>query len=355
MRDNMIKFKESKLLQTVLYIFVLALLSACILAIFFRPTPERYGINQYKRAMFLDTINGTAYRPFVYRALLPVTVRTIASLTPPNIHEASTAFVEDHRATIKIFETYQWETSAACTYFVAAILMWLCLMGFGHYAARLTLFTLNLDETPLRRALLAGSVLLGLPAFFSYTSYIYDPPQLFLFTFALYLLARGRMTAFLVTFVFCVFNKETAILLIPIYAVVYHQQHTRRQFIGITTALIAIFAAIKLLINHVYQANPGFSVEFHLFPDNFLLLTYGWTFTGLLTFLALLWLLLYNWNKKPRFLKIAFLLTLPILIGMTFLFGLLNEWRDYYEAYPIAFALAVDSLQRLNTLLDRPT
>jgi hypothetical protein len=35
------------------------------------------------------------------------------------------------------------------------------------------------------------------------------------------------------------------------------------------------------------------------------------------------------------------------------MFGLLNEWRDYYEAYPIAFALIVDSLQRLGNALQK--
>ena len=347
-------FQPSKPFQSALYLVILALVSGYVLSIFFRPTPERYGINQYKRAMFLETINGTAYRPFVYRALLPVTVRTIASVTPPGVHASFTAFIEDHRITLQWFDTYLWEKEAAFTYLIASLLMWMSLMGFGHYTAKLTLLSLNLNETPLRRGLLAGSVLLGLPAFFAYTSYMYDPPQLFLFALALYLLAKGSMTAFLVTFIFCVLNKETAILLIPIYAFTYYKRQPRKQFIGVTAALIVIFVTLKALINYAYRANPGFTVEYHLFPDNFLILTRGWTFTGLLTFLALSWLLIFKWDEKPPFLKTALLLTLPILAGTTLLFGLINEWRDYYEAYPIAFALIVDSLMKLNSAIERP-
>jgi hypothetical protein len=350
MQNNWLK---SKTVQRIAYFILLAFISAYVLAIFFRPTHDRYGINQYKRSMFLDTINGNAYRPFAYRVLLPVTVRTVASITPQNVHEAFSAFVKDHRFSIQVFTTFQWEMDAAYTYFIASLLMWLSLMGFGHYAARLTMQTLNMDETPRLRTLLAGIVLLALPPFFRYTSYIYDPPQLFLFTLALYFLASNKMRAFLVTFIFCVLNKETAILLILIYAVIYYKQHPRRQFIRISALLVAIFMVIKLSINYAYRLSPGFTVEAHLLEDNFLLTTYGWAFANLLSFGVYLWLLIYKWDEKPYFLKAAFICTFPILFGLTLFFGLIDEWRDYYEAYPAAFALIVDSMRRLSNGLSK--
>ena len=346
-------FLKSKSIQQIAYFFLLVLISAYVLAVFLRPTPDRYGINQYKRSMFLDTVNGQAYRPFAYRVLLPITVRTVASITPQNVHETFSAFVKDHRFSLQVFTTNQWETDAAYTYFIASLLMWLSFIGFGHYTAKLTMLTLKLDETPGLRALLAVSVLLALPPFFKYTSYIYDPPQLFLFTLALYFLASDRLRAFVISFIFCVINKETAILLIPIYAVMYYKQQPRRQFLGITALLVALYLLIKLSINYAYRISPGFTVETHLLEDNFRILTYGWTFTGLLTFAVYLWLLIYKWDEKPYFLKVAFLCTFPILLGMTLLFGLIDEWRDYYEAYPAAFALIVGSLQRLGNILSK--
>jgi hypothetical protein len=347
------KQKPSVLVQKLGYVFMLALVSLYVLAIFFRPTHDRYGINQYKHSLFLPSINGTAYRPFVYRVLLPVSVRTILSITPQNVQDSFPAFVEDHSYTIQIFQLYQWETGAAYSYFVATFLMWLCFIGFGHYAAKLTRLTLNLNETPFLRALLAGSALLALPTLFCYTSYIYDPPQIFLFTLAFYLLASKKIWAFLITFVFCVLNKETAILLIPLYVLLYYREHPRKKLFGTSAVLIVIYTVIKLYIDHVYRANLGTGMEWHLFPDNFTLLTFGWTFTGFMTFLVYAFLLIYKWNEKPGFLKIAFLGTFPILFGMTLMFGLINEWRDYYEAYPVAFALVVDSLQRLGNMLSK--
>jgi len=38
---------------------------------------------------------------------------------------------------------------------------------------------------------------------------------------------------------------------------------------------------------------------------------------------------------------------------MTLLFGLIDEWRDYYEAYPAVFAMIVHSLQRLGNMLSK--
>lgn len=346
-------FLKSKTTRQVAYFFLLALISAYVLAVFFHPTPDRYGINQYKRSKFLDTINGQAYRPFAYRVLLPITVRMIAEVTPQNVQDAFSAFVTDHRFSIQIFTANLWETDAAYIYFIASLLMWLSLMGFGHYTSKLTMLTLKLDETPSLRALLAASVLLALPPFFKYTSYIYDPPQLFLFTLALYFLASDKLRAFIVTFIFCVINKETAILLIPIYAIVYYKQQPRARLLGTSALLVAIYAVIKFSINYVYRLSPGFTVETHLLEDNFRILTYGWTFTGLLTFAVYLWLLVYKWDEKPYFLKVAFFCTLPILLGMTLLFGLIDEWRDYYEAYPAVFALIVHSLQRLGSTLSK--
>jgi hypothetical protein len=34
---------------------------------------------------------------------------------------------------------------------------------------------------------------------------------------------------------------------------------------------------------------------------------------------------------------------------MAFLFGYIDEWRGYYEAYPVAVALATDTTRRLLT------
>jgi hypothetical protein len=43
------------------------------------------GIDGYPPAMFTDMVYGTAYRPYVTRALMPVLIRAATALIPPAI------------------------------------------------------------------------------------------------------------------------------------------------------------------------------------------------------------------------------------------------------------------------------
>jgi hypothetical protein len=321
--------------------------SLWVLAIFVRPVEGVHsGLNQYYRSKFLDMVNGTAYKPFVYRTLLPTTIHIITAVTPPGVKESLSGWIWQHDGPRGIFEALVWEPAAAYEYLAASLLLLACFAGFAHTAAHYTLYLYKLQDTPLRRFLLAAGALLGLPAFFRYTSFPYDPAQLFLFTLALYALATGRLRVFFVAFVFCCFNKETAVLLIPLFALAGRQYcASPRQFGGWLAGLIAIYLGVKGLITLVFWHNPGSFVEFQL-AHNLDLFTRGWNFSGLLTFGLIAGLLFYRWPEKPLFLRQALLCTLLPLMALALFLGYFDEWRGYYEAYPTAFALGVDTVVR---------
>ena len=343
---------HSQILFRFAYPILLTVTSCYILVIFLRPIENVHeGINFYYRSKFLDMVNGTAYKPFVYRTLLPTTVRLISSMTPNQYRHAFNEIAGEQYSAL--FKNFGWETSAAYEYNIALILMLVSFMGFAHYGAKLVMLTCKLEETPIARGLLVFSILLCLPPFFKYTSFPYDPPQMFLFTMALYLLATSRYRNFIFVFIACCINKETAILLILLYAIIgYKKFSSPWHYWGILFGLIGGYAGIKFLFTLGFRSNPGSFVELQFF-HNVDLLTRGWTFTNVSVISIVILLLFYQWKEKPIFLKVSFLCIFPPLIIMTLFLGFIDEWRGYYEAYPIAFGLIVDSLLRIKSALDR--
>ena len=250
----------------------------------------------------------------------------------------------------RAFYFFSWGKKAAFQYLLASFLMLLCFMGFGHITVLLTERLCNIPKTGKSRLLLASGALLGLPPFFSYTSFPYDPPQLFLFTLALYYLATQRAKLFYITFVACCLNKETAILLIPLYALNFGTTiSSRRRNLAKIIALLMVYVGIKVFLAWIFQANPGTFVEFQL-QHNIGLLTRGWTFTTLVVVSIIVIMIFFDWRKKSYFLKTSFLLVLIPLVTLAFFLGFLDEWRGYYEAYPLAFGLSVHSLNSLKNI-----
>jgi hypothetical protein len=333
------------------YPIVLTIISGYVLVIFIRPVSNAHvGINFYERSKFLEMVHGTAYKPFVYRTLLPTTVHLISIVTPNQYRHVFEEVIGQQYSSLFMF--FGWETSAAYEYVIAFILMLVSLMGFSHYSAKLVMRTCKLEEGQKTRVLLATSILLGLPPFFRYTSFVYDPPQLFLFTMALYFLAASEYRNFVLSFILCCINKETAILLITLYAFLQYKRHLPIQhYWSLLVVLLVLYVGIKSSISYAFRLNPGAFTEFQ-FSHNLDLLTRGWSLANIAVVLTLLGLLFYQWKEKPLFLKVSFLCIFPPLITLALFLGYIDEWRGYYEAYPIAFGLIVDSLLRLKALFN---
>ena len=344
---------KTSLLLRIIYFIVLTSLSGLVLVVFLRPTEQHVGINQYSRAKFLDMVEGKAHRPFVSRTLLPTTVRLVSLLAPNQYKQACADLVEQHDLTRRAFGVFGWESQSAFQYLLASVLMFLCFIGFGHCIVRLTERVCDTPETGLTRLLLVAGALVGLPPFFRYTSYPYDPAQLFLFTLALYFLADHNSKMFCIAFVACCLNKETAVLLIPLYGLTFHNRYTSHQrYWGTMLGLVVVYISIESALAWVFRSNPGAFVEFHL-AHNVGWLTAGWTFTGLVVFLIIAALVLFRWSEKPAFLRWSFLCVLLPLGTLALFLGFVDEWRGYYEVYPIAFGLIVHSLLWFNDVFRR--
>jgi hypothetical protein len=320
-----------KAVYRLFYVFLTSALSSTVFMIFIIDP----GIDGYYRATFRDTVHGDAYKPYVYRALMPVTVRLIASALPQEVRDS----IIDSNLHIA-----EWEQDILPEYWVASILMFASLVGFS-FAFRQLLKDL-FQAQPVFIDLIVLVAIAGLPPFFKYYNYVYDLPNLFLFTLGLSLMLRRDWRRFLIVFLIACVNKETTILLTAVFTIYYWMrtsQVPRSLFLRLLFAQAGIFLLVRSMLLWIFRNNPGDSIEFHFFDHNILLLLTPYSFSGLFLILSLATLIYYKWSEKPDFLKAALWLILPLSTSTLF-FGYVDEIRVYYEVYPVILLLVSYSI-----------
>jgi hypothetical protein len=100
------------------------------------------------------------------------------------------------------------------------------------------------------------------------------------------------------------------------------------------------------MLTVIFIHNPGAVVEFHLFDHNLQLLNLypAKTIALWMGIAAVVMILLFHhWSDKPQFLRNGIWICIP-LVCCIFLFGFVDELRDYYEIYPIIFLLVFHSM-----------
>jgi hypothetical protein len=298
------------------------------------------GINHYPPSLFDKTIDGTAHKPYVLRALVPVTIRVVAMVVPESIHSSLTEAAKASPLR-EVLTTLDKIPPELCTEFLIAFLFMLgALLAFLLVLRDLfeTLFE-SPREFAWKVPLMA---LLLLPPFFRYTSFVYDFPAVFFFTFGLSLMFRRQWTAYLVVFLLSCLNKETTILLTMVFWLNFRGgEIPDRQFRGLLLSQIGAFILTKAALGYVYRGNEGGTLEFHLIDHNIDLLQPYDPSVGI-AYLVLFLLLTYRWSEKPLFLRRALWIAAP-LFGLTVFLGYFDELRDYYELFPIMLLLVAHS------------
>ncbi|MCZ6766655.1 MAG: hypothetical protein O7D32_06960 [bacterium] len=303
----------------------------------------RPGLEGNMRAVFQELVYGEAHKPYVYRTLLPTTVRVIAEVTPEAIKEKTKGFAEGR----KRMRLLRWNHAYLYEYLVASALMFGCFLWLAYVLRRLvrTFYT----YPPVVSDLAPVLAFLALPLFFRYFSYIYDPATLLIFGLAIGVVYERRLVMFYLLFVLASFNKETGVLLIGWFVVreIGHRSAGNIAIHGIVMAVI--FTAIKSLLVYIFRDNPGSFYEPHLLDHNLkLAFEQPLKFAGfaLVTVFTVL-LLREGWSSKNHFLRWTFGVTIvPLLVSGMF-FGFVDELRGYYEAFSLIFLLCLPSLGRM--------
>src|SRR5690349_23860206 len=172
---------------------------------------------------------GTADRPFVYRQLAALLVRSLIAVTGDG--DVLRAAVE---------------------------LVLLCFVGWL-WALRWLAQLVTPDSAMVATVLAVGPVSL----LFVSGGYLYDPLMLALFTFALALLARRHWATYYLLFPWIVLCRETAILLTLVYALWAWPRLCRRHYAAGLANQLIVFAVIKLWLAMRFAGNPGSMLQFH--------------------------------------------------------------------------------------------
>jgi hypothetical protein len=249
---------------------------------------------------------GWADRPYVYRQFTPLLIRALS---------ATTGWAS--------MQSAAWVLRAACIGWLWALYAW----------ARAVLP----PSAALTTALLAPLFILP----FVVGAYVYDVPHLALTTLALALLARRQWTAYLALFPWLVLSRETAILLVPVYALLARPALPPFQIRWAVLSQLAAAVVVKAVLAWHFAANPGALLETHLIEQ------YAWlkhdrgVVVGLALLAALVIALVVRRRRAPLPASLeAVTLLIPAYFAAFILFGYPGELRAVVEVYPVLYLIA---------------
>ena len=311
----------------------LSLLAAAFVFLTWIHGHERLG---FERASFMEMVNGSASRPFVHRTLVPSLARLGAGLLPRRWKERVDVGI-DRFLPPRVLRQ-EWPRGYELEHTLALALIFLSLLGFMAVMGREVQGFYR--PSPWARDLLPVAAVSVLPVFFlSGTHFVYDFPALFFFTLLLALLWRQRWGWFYPLYGLALLNKETPLLLCLLFALHFFSRMPRRRYIAHLTAMVALFALVKLGLTLAFADSPGPLLENH-FRENLFTLITPFPLGRVLEVALVLLLLFQGFRKKPEFLRHALVLVVPFFLLQLF-FGVVGEPRVYYEVYPVLFLLAV--------------
>ncbi len=300
----------------------------------------RPGIEGHPRATFADLIHGRAYKPYAFRILVPTLIRGISAATP----DALEAAVEREYERKRLVLGMGWTPDSIYEHFVAMAVVGLSFLATLYVWRRLTARLFHFPDHVADTAPVFG--LLALTLFFRYCNYVYDPATVLLFSLAIITLEGEKNALFYVIFTLAALNKETSLLLIPLFFSRDRASLTTRGLLAHGSALMCLWLCVRFFVVYLFRNNPGGLVEFHLVDHNLRLplIHPGSTayFAGVLICAA--WLAGKNWTAKPHFLRRGLLITFIPLLAGSLLFGFVDELRGYYEAYPFVFLLSLPTV-----------
>jgi hypothetical protein len=290
----------------------------------------------HPRATVVGLMDGTAWRPFVYRRLVPTSARVLLQLTPAGVEARLGEVLRRSGTWVALLQPFALRAPDYVSGCYCLLLMYASLLGQA-FAFRALFVSLHGAG---RRADLAAfwGVACAVP-FFQY-GYIYDFTTLLLSTLVWLCLVRQNWRAFALVYLIGCFNKETILLASLAFAITQHGRLGPRAFWGLLAYQLGTFGLIRLALLHGYAANPGQDLEWHL-QDHWAALGWSWPVLSSTALIAnLVRLVWMDWKRKPLVLRGILAGVLPPQVVLFLLFGYPFEWRVFYEILPVIVLLA---------------
>lgn len=320
-------------------VFYFGLSFAVLLAVVFRR-----GFYVDGRAYFSKMMEGTAWRPFVYRVLVPKTAYIMGRLTPEVIQNTVVGQVQrfskrHHELLLGKNPDYRFE--------YLFVVGWITLaLGLTALVWKNSLAILMKYPEHISFLIPVLGILGTAPILLLYGPYVYDTTTLLLFSIAVYALMTRNRKIFYPTLLLSILNKETSLLLIVLFVISFYRTTPRKQMVAEAALQFLAWGSWRYFLTTLYAANKGVDAEFHLLDYNLPFFTYFslkhirfWFTIG-----AVVLLVGYHWRSKPILLRGLFVASCALLLPLHILFGWIDEFRALLELYPTVFLLSTPAL-----------
>jgi len=302
-------------------------------------------------------IDGTAYRPFVYRLLIPKLTGFIVALTPEGMQDYMSGAMQSlaDSSFLTYFPTIDTlireQLSHPATFYsrmVMLALVYVCLWGYIIALRNLANFFWPQEPAMAWLAPVFGLILAGgcmYPRMF-----IYDIPGMCFAAAAYAAMARRRFEWYMLWFLLACLNKETAIFLLIFYALWHARRLDRSTFL--TNLLIqgTLYLTVRIGIVVAFRDNRGVLLENHVYAQIATMLTLHGIETIIL-FFSFLFMLTCRWREKPLFLRYVLWL-FPMLWLAYIFYGSPGEYRVFMELFPLLTLLITHTLVKCTGLAE---
>lgn len=333
--------------QIIIFLFVYLLVSLYSLASLLHNS--RLG-DVYYRASFESMYHGTAWRPFVYRILIPRITSTLTDLTPitfqRSISDDIDGFVYSPKSDWlkKIFPRLEQVFPDKRSHYqrmVMILLLYSMLWGLIAMMYKLGKHLYPSDNAI--RYFAPIFPLLLIPVTNWKVVYVYDVGVLFLSAAAYYCMATKKFQVYLVVFTLACLNKESSIFLLMFFVLWFWRRLDQKTYWGLIVIQIVIYALIRYTLLMAYQKNAGWVFEdyfkdlvhFEIYPRNM--------YHRLLSFACMVFLFVHDWQKKPLFALYILWLWPPMYLAYL-LYGFPGEYRVFHDIMPLTMLLVTHTL-----------
>lgn len=309
-------------------------------------------------------MDATAAQPFVYRRLAPELVRIVTDAIEPRLPPHTRARLVEESPLKRYLYAYggsnAWTPRIAVAHHVAYTLMWLAM--FGTFLAMAGLLHAVRPSSGLQALVISSLAMCLLPLTLQGGGYLYDAPELFLWTLLLWASLRGPLALVVLLFALLQMNKETALIVTPALFPLLNRRLGVRRATSVSAGLFVLGCAWVAFVRWRFAGLEGAPNEWHLpdnlsfwsTPSNYLLL--GQLHAPALlsprgpNLLVLLFLLVparLGWQRTEKELRFsAGLIALPLL-PMFIVAGNVDETRALALLFPYVFLVTAEGVRAL--------
>ena len=335
------------------FLFVAALY-LCIAQISVFSSYRSPGFHCWDPGSWDKTLTMTGVRRNSTRVLSPWLVRSLTRLIPAPRREElrrvamASPFVA--QLTEKAEGTQGYELELAVSVVVALTFHLLAMVAIGALAR-------TLYEAPAlhHRVIIPLCFSLFLPTLFKNCTFVYDMTNLCFITVGYLLLARRRLVLFHLFYALALLNKESFVLTSVVFLVLMWDRLPWRVYLGCLVLQGVTFLGLGRILAMVFGNTPG------TFLQNWLGQNLGWIVRNNVWFFLteidrtaywfplaylpfFLFLAVFRWREKHPVLRRMFVPAFIVLTLVNLSMVVFDEWRDFYEVYPLVVLLAYETI-----------